>query len=180
MKKLILFICLILGTTCLYAQSEVPADSVHRLPPTVKQYGDFLIDMGLFAASPVQMPNPSLNLYDASKDYNRIFRLNPDFTMTQGFTYAFAPTYSSGYAWEFGSFSSTPQYLQMGSFKLKNGMRLNTYGEYDADGRKVPNPSALPWEKNNFKGGFELKSGNGAFGIRIEVQQGRGTPYYPY
>lgn len=62
MKKLILFICLILGTTCLYAQSEVPADSVHRLPPTVKQYGDFLIDMGLFAASPVQMPNPSLNL----------------------------------------------------------------------------------------------------------------------
>ena len=38
--------------------------------------------------------------------------------------------------------------------------------------------SALPWEKNTFKGAFELKSANGAFGIRIEVQQGR-NPYYP-
>ena len=51
------------------------------------------------------------------------------------------------------------------------------YGEYDKDGWKVPNPSALPWEKNNFKGAFELKSANGAFGIRIEVQQGRHVPY---
>lgn len=180
MKRPILFVCVMLGALSVSAQSEVPADTIRGLPSTVKQYGDFLIDMGLFAASPVRLPRPSLNLYDASKDYNRIFRLNPDATMTQGFSNAFAPVYSSGYAWGFGGFSSTPQYLQMGSFKLKNGMRLNTYGEYDADGRKVPNPSAMPWEKNNFKGGFELKSGNGAFGIRIEVQQGRGAPYYPY
>lgn len=180
MKRLILFVCVMLGALSVSAQSEVPADTIRGLPSTVKQYGDFLIDMGLFAASPVRLPRPSLNLYDASKDYNRIFRLNPDATMTQGFSNAFAPVYSSGYAWGFGGFSSTPQYLQMGSFKLKNGMRLNTYGEYDADGRKVPNPNAMPWEKNNFKGGFELKSGNGAFGIRIEVQQGRGAPYYPY
>lgn len=180
MKRLILFVCVMLGALSVSAQSEVPADTIRGLPSTVKQYGDFLIDMGLFAASPARLPRPSLNLYDASKDYNRIFRLNPDATMTQGFSNAFAPVYSSGYAWGFGGFSSTPQYLQMGSFKLKNGMRLNTYGEYDADGRKVPNPSAMPWEKNNFKGGFELKSGNGAFGIRIEVQQGRGAPYYPY
>lgn len=180
MKRLILFVCVMLGALSVSAQSEVPADTIRGLPSTVKQYGDFLIDMGLFAASPARLPRPSLNLYDASKDYNRIFRLNPDATITQGFSNAFAPVYSSGYAWGFGGFSSTPQYLQMGSFKLKNGMRLNTYGEYDADGRKVPNPSAMPWEKNNFKGGFELKSGNGAFGIRIEVQQGRGAPYYPY
>ena len=65
----------------------------------------------------------------------------------------------------------------MGIFTLKNGMRIHTYGEYDKDGWKVPNPSALPWEKNNFKGAFELKSANGAFGIRIEVQQGRHVPY---
>ena len=67
--------------------------------------------------------------------------------------------------------------LQMGSFRLKNGMRINTYGEYDKDGWKVPNHSALPWEKNNFKGAFEMKSSNGAFGIRIEVQQGNRTPF---
>ena len=53
-------------------------------------------------------------------------------------------------------------------------MRINTYGEYDKDGWKVPNRSALPWEKNNFKGAFEMKSANGAFGIRIEVQQATG------
>lgn len=35
----------------------------------------------------------------------------------------------------------------------------------------------LPWEKNNFNGAFEMKSENGNFGIRIEVQRGRTTPY---
>ena len=62
-------------------------------------------------------------------------------------------------------------------FKLKNGMRINTYGDYDKDGWRVPNRSAMPWEKNNFRGAFELKSANGNFGIRIEVQQGRNGPY---
>lgn len=31
--------------------------------------------------------------------------------------------------------------------------------------------------KNNFKGAFEMKSSDGNFGIRIEVQQGRNYPY---
>ena len=67
--------------------------------------------------------------------------------------------------------------LQSATFKLKNGWKITTYGEYDADGNKVRNPSALPWEKNNFNGAFEMKSENGNFGIRIEVQRGRTTPY---
>ena len=88
----------------------------------------------------------------------------------------FSPSFYSSGLYGFGGFGST-QNLQMGSFKLKNGMRLNTYGEYNANGYKVPNRSALPWEKNNFKGAFELKSANGAFGIRVEVQQGRTAPF---
>ena len=48
--------------------------------------------------------------------------------------------------------------------------------KYDADGRRVYNPSALPWERNNFKGAFEMKSENG-FGFRIEVQQGNDRPF---
>lgn len=56
-------------------------------------------------------------------------------------------------------------------------MEINTYGDYDKDGWKVPNRSAMPWEKNNFRGAFELKSSNGNFGIRIEVQQGRNGLY---
>lgn len=174
MKKGFAFIIGLLGTVSVAAQSEVPADTVRGLPSTVKRYGDFLIDMGLFASSRPQLPKLDFTLYDASKDFNSIFRLNPDVTMTQGFTTVLSP----GLGWGFNSFGASSQHLQMGSFKLKNGMQLNTYGEYDANGRKVPNPSAMPWEKNNFKGGFELKSGNGAFGIRIEVQQGR-NPYFP-
>lgn len=42
----------------------------------------------------------------------------------------------------------------------------------------MPNPSALPWQKNNFKGAFELKSQDGSFGIRIEVQKGRENPFF--
>ena len=57
------------------------------------------------------------------------------------------------------------------------GMRINTYGDYNKDGWRVPNRSAMPWERNNFRGAFELKSANGNFGIRIEVQQGRNVPY---
>lgn len=174
MKKVIPFLLLLLSGLSVSAQNELPADTIRSLPSTVKRYGDFLIDMGLFATSKPQLPKPDFKLNDVSKDYSRIFQLNPDVTLTQGFSTAF----SSGIGWGFGNFGSSPQYLQMGSFKLKNGMRLNTYGEYDADGRKVRNLNAMPWEKNNFKGGFELKSGNGAFGIRIEVQQGR-NPYYP-
>ena len=55
---------------------------------------------------------------------------------------------------------------------------LFAYGEYDKDGWRVPNPSALPWQKNNFKGAFELKSQDGSFGIRIEVQKGRENPFF--
>lgn len=64
-----------------------------------------------------------------------------------------------------------------GVFQTENGMRINTYGDYDKDGWRVPNRSAMPWERNNFRGAFELKSANGNFGIRIEVQQGRNAPY---
>jgi hypothetical protein len=76
----------------------------------------------------------------------------------------------------FGTISMPPT-LQSATFKLKNGLHITTYGEYDADGNKVRNPSALPWERNNFNGAFEMKSENGNFGIRIEVQRGRNNPF---
>ncbi len=38
-------------------------------------------------------------------------------------------------------------------------MRINTYGEYNADGYRVPNRSALPWERNAFKGAFGIEIG---------------------
>ena len=160
------------------AQSEVPSDSIRRAPSSnIKEFGGFLLDMGLMNVAPPKLPKFSLDVPDVSKDYNQIFRLNTDASYTQGFTDAFSSPFSGfgyGYGW---GLSSSPQFMQMGTFKLKNGWKINTYGDYDKDGWKVPNRSAMPWEKNNFRGAFELKSSNGNFGIRIEVQQGRNGLY---
>lgn len=189
MKRVYFFIiALLTNVASLYAQSEVQGDSIrsHALPdgvllPEVKNYDGFLLDMSLLKMEAPHLPKFTLEIPDASKDYSRIFRLNPDVTYSQGLSNVFSLTNSTVYSMNpFGltGFWSSPENLQMGSFKLKNGMRINTYGEYDKDGWKVPNPSALPWEKNNFKGAFEMKSANGAFGIRIEVQRGNRTPFY--
>jgi hypothetical protein len=193
MKQVCLFIiALFAGSISLYAQSEAQGDSIrsHVLPdgtppegalmPEVKNYDGFLLDMSLLKMEAPRLPEFTLEIPDASKDYSRMFRLNPNATYSQGLSNVFSLTNSTVYSMNpFGlsGFWSSPGNLQMGSFRLKNGMRINTYGEYDKDGWKVPNHSALPWEKNNFKGAFEMKSSNGAFGIRIEVQQGNRTPF---
>lgn len=178
MKKLILFLSLVLSVGFASAQSEVPSDSIRRTPSSnMKEFGGFLLDMGLMNVAPPKLPKLNLDIPDVSKDYNQIFRLNTDATYTQGFTDASSSPFSGfgyGYGW---GLSSSPQFMQMGTFKLKNGWKINTYGDYDKDGWKVPNRSAMPWEKNNFRGAFELKSSNGNFGIRIEVQQGRNGLY---
>lgn len=193
MKQVCLFIiALFAGSISLYAQSEAQGDSIrsHVLPdgtppegalmPEVKNYDGFLLDMSLLKMEAPRLPEFTLEIPDASKDYSRMFRLNPNATYSQGLSNVFSLTNSTVYSMNpFGlsGFWSSPENLQMGSFRLKNGMRINTYSEYDKDGWKVPNHSALPWEKNNFKGAFEMKSSNGAFGIRIEVQQGNRTPF---
>lgn len=175
MKKLILFLSLILSVGFASAQSELPSDSIRRAPSSnIKEFGGFLLDMSLMNVAPPSLPKIALDLPDATKDYNQIFRMNTDATYSQGFSDAFSPSSFSNFGYGYGwGLSSSPQFMQMGSFKLKNGMRINTYGDYDKDGWRVPNRSAMPWEKNNFRGAFELKSANGNFGIRIEVQQGR-------
>lgn len=192
-------ITLLAGIATVSAQSEVPADTIRSksvsegaspegvplpesgLMPDVKNYDGFLLDMSLMEmAPPPRLPKFSLEIPDASKDYNRIFQLNPNATYSQGLSNIFSLSNSRFYSSNpFGltGFWGSTDNLQMGSFTLKNGMRINTYGEYNKDGWKVPNPSALPWEKNNFKGAFEMKSANGAFGIRIEVQQGRNSAF---
>lgn len=199
MKRII--ICTVIffaGISAVGAQNEIPADTLRTgttsrevysddIPPSakdplpeVKNFDGFLLDMRLMKTAALRMPRFTLEVPDASKDYSRIFRLNPDVTYSQGLSNVFSLTNSTVYSLNpFGltGFGGNPDNLQMGSFKLKNGMRINTYGEYDKDGRRVPNPSALPWEKNNFKGAFEMKSANGAFGIRIEVQQGNRRPF---
>lgn len=193
------FFCIVTLFACLSAvsaQNEMTADTIKatlqgviperiplpegKSPPDgVKNYGGFLLEMKMLNVTPLKLPKFTLEIPDASKDYSRIFRLNPDATYSQELSNIFSLSNSRYFGSNpFGltSFWNSTDNLQMGSFKLKNGMRINTYGEYDKDGWKVPNPSALPWEKDDFKGAFEIKSPNGSFGIRIEVQKGR-NPY---
>ncbi|MCR6505369.1 MULTISPECIES: occludin [Bacteroides] len=179
-RMLLCVLVLFTGTLSVHAQEEVATDTISGLPATVKNYDGFLLDMGLMNLSAPTLPKFTLEIPDASKDYSRIFRLNPNMTYSQGLSNIFSLSnsrYFSSNPFGLTGFWGSTDNLQMGSFTLKNGMRIHTYGEYDKDGWRVPNPSALPWEKNNFKGAFELKSANGAFGIRIEVQQGRNYPY---
>ena len=197
MKRfLFLLIAAALTTTATLAQTDAAADTLRRatddtppasepLPEGTRSFDGFLIDMN----SLVKMPTPDTDkaykivIPDASKDYSRMFRLNPDVTYSSGLSNMFSLSGSPYFGRNpFGltgfGFGHTTDNLQMGSFRLKNGWRLNTYGEYDKDGWRVPNPSALPWQKNNFKGAFELKSQDGSFGIRIEVQRGRENPFF--
>ena len=90
MKKLILFLSLVLSVGFASAQSEVPSDSIRRTPSSnMKEFGGFLLDMGLMNVAPPKLPKLNLDIPDVSKDYNQIFRLNTDATYTQGFTDAF-------------------------------------------------------------------------------------------
>lgn len=179
MRKLILFLSLILSISFASAQSEVPSDSIkHTTPSKMKDFGGFLLDMGLMSVSTPKLPKYDLAPSNISKDYNQLFSLNTNSIYTQGVTNLFSGSSFSGLGSSYDlGMSYSPQIMQMSTFKLKNGWRISTYGDYNKEGWRVPNQSALPWEKNNFRGAFELKSGNGNFGIRIEVQQGRNSLY---
>lgn len=144
------------------------------LPEEVKEYDGFLLDMSLLNLS--MQPAPTVGNYellipDASKEWPMLLGLD------NGVTYGRGSTTFYGVTGGMHGFHSTGSNLLMSSFRLKNGMRLNTYGQYNDQGFRMADPSALPWQRNNFKGAFELKSANGNFGIRVEVQRGREYPF---
>lgn len=179
MKKLIISLSLFLMAGTALAQQEITADSI---PPIsmdgVKDFDGSILDMGSMITLPsAQLVSPRLTYqlyskdYQPAKDYNELFRMNPNVTYGKGTYSLFSPMYSG--------FGFMPTTLQSATFKLKNGLRITTYGEYNADGYKVRNLNALPWERNNFNGAFEMKSENGNFGVRIEVHQGRHAPFVP-
>ena len=91
MKKLILFLSLILSVGFASAQSEIPSDSIRRAPSTnIKEFGGFLLDMGLMNVATPELPKFNLEMPNMTKDYNQLFRLNTDVTYSQGFTDSFS------------------------------------------------------------------------------------------
>lgn len=148
MKRI--FFCIIIllaGMSSVSAQSEMPADTVRtavrgkaspegmspsekELLPGVKNYDGFLLDMGLMNLSTPTLPKFTLEIPDASKDYSRIFQLNPNVTYSQGLSNIFSLSnsrYFSSNPFGLTGFWGSTDNLQMGSFTLKNGMRIHTY-----------------------------------------------------
>ena len=181
MKRILALLC-ILATLPALAQSEggnISFDGSHQ-----KDFGGFILDMGtmLNAESLVVAPLlPSLSYlppieglstYQVNPD---AFRLNPNITYMGGSNITY--TRSSIMSLLYGGVGSGMVNWQGASYKLNNGARINLYGQYDADGHKVYNPSAMPWQRNDFNAAFEMKSANGNFGIRLEVHGGRNYPY---
>ena len=174
MKKLVLSISMFLIAATTFAQSEVATDSI---PPIsldgYKNFNGFVLDMGSMIMAPPPLIAPQLYYQPYNNtiaNYNEIFRPNMNITYGRGPYNHLSPSMYPGMGIYGSGTLSMPPTLQSATFQLKNGLRITTYGEYDADGNKVRNPSALPWERNNFNGAFEMKSENGNFGIRIEVQ----------
>jgi len=172
MKRLFYLLLLLMGTThTLHAQNE----------NGTKDFGGFILDMGtmLNAESLTLAPLlPTLTYMPELGNGLNLPQINPDALKinTQGIIYgAGTPSgmrtgilslYHPGYG-------NGPVTWQSATYRLNNGARINLYGEYDADGNKVYNPSALPWQRNNFNAAFEVKSPDGKFGVKFEVSGGR-------
>jgi len=174
MKKLVVLYFALFTTVLAHAQSEIPGDSLTRQPSEIKMYGDFMFDMGLMTLSAPTLP--TFNLLDVPfpKNYNEILFPETRWTFGQGYTGGFS-TFGPGYYGH--SPLGNSSYMQSATLQLRGNARLTLYGEYTADGWRRRDPSALPWQRNDFKGAVEFKSGN--FGVRLEVQR-RGNPYFPY
>lgn len=181
MKRIAYLLLLLAGILPARAQSEgvvIDFDGSHR-----KDFGGFILDMGTMLNTEsltLDFAIPPMSLLAPWNPTGTGLKLNPDaFKLKTNATYLGATTIpttgissilypSSGYG---------PTTWQGTSYKLNNGMRINLYGEYDADGNKVRNPAALPWQHNQFNAAFEMKSANGNFGIKVEVHGGRKNPY---
>ncbi len=140
----------------------------------MRNYGGFLLDMNsmLQPTQPLTLDIPSLtspmqtSLY-GYRDLDKMLQLKSK--ATYGIS-----TMPLG-------ISTTPlgmgiNNLHTASFRLNNGMTLTTFGNYDSNGQRHISPSALPWQRNNFQGGFKLKSANGKFSVQVHVSRG----YVPY
>jgi hypothetical protein len=196
----IILLCCCLPLT-VQAQHELPTDTLrHHLEqrqPDIKQFGEYQLDMRQLNLLPVTVKATGFSKYGlATKDFGKLFRLDSSNVYGKGFAENFSqrilfpgaygwnsPSYysysnygygfngmPSYYDWEH-TLSSNPDRLQGASFKLNNGMRVNVYGKYSADGRLLPGMNAMPWQKHDFRGAFEIKSANGSFGLKVEVSR---------
>lgn len=143
-----------------------------------KKIDGFILDMGSMFDMPAYLMPPTLGFRPFDMPITDAYTINPEavkidrqLTLLGNHSLSYSPItfYSLLYP---GGIGQNVQW-QGASYRLNNGIRINTYGEYNADGYKVYNPAAMPWERNNFNAAFEVKSPDGKFGIKVEVHGGR-------
>ena len=168
---------------CLAAQAQTEtggAGKVEAAKEEVKNFDGFLLDThSLFGTETTNQPLWDLGLFTLPADKKDGFLISPDaYRLNNKVTYLgtststlWIPTYQS--LLYPSSLGGKPVQWQGASYKLNNGLRINTYGEYSANGYKRTNPSAMPWQRRNFNAAFEVKSPDGKFGIKLEVSAGR-------
>lgn len=163
-----LFLCLV--TQTVHAQ-EVIIDESTFSNSSVKDFGGYLLDMKAMNLNPAMqaLHRQKLETDAFTRDFSKMFSLNNKTYSTYGL---FSLSNSS-----WGTYQSASELMSMKTYHLNNGMQFNLYGQYGPDGRRLPQTSGLPWEKDQFKGAFELKSANGKFGIRVEMKTGHYDPF---
>lgn len=163
MKRIVRYIIILLAVfpVTLYAQQEeLPTDSIRiTFDNQVRQFGDFLLDMTLFEPIAIsQMSLREMLPQNVAKDYSYLFQADNKLTLST------LSSFSIG-----GRQLSTTYNLQQATFRLTDRITLSTYGQYKYDGSKAANTNPLPWNRDNFMGGFELKFNNG-FSFRMEMK----------
>ena len=182
MKRLITILFAVFMASVVSAQTEGEVTTLSDLETQrYKSFDGFLLDMGSILDMPAYFAPPTLTYrpFDALHPSSSLtirpeaISINPNITFKGSVPgVSLLQSFYSLYGGTSGNVN-----WQGASFKLNNGMRINTYGQYNADGYKVYNPSAMPWEKNDFNAAFEIKSANGNFGIKVEMHGGRNNPY---
>lgn len=180
MKRILVILFAFFTISSLFAQSENNGSNIPDFESQrYKEFDGFILDMGPMFDMPAYLIPPTLSFKPFDMSMAGPYAINPDavridkrmiFSGNQSFSYS-----PVSYAYP-GSFGSNVRW-QGASYKLNNGVRINTYGEYNADGYKVYNPAAMPWERNNFNAAFEVKSPDGKFGIKVEMHGGRKNAY---
>lgn len=169
MKKILCAFLLLACTSLAYAQSEKES-SIHQSTEDYSRFDGFLLDISMPQLPQLPAFDPSILLMPP-KDYSAIFQPDTRWSFGQAYV-SFPATFNNG------MFSSGQQ-LQKATYKVNDQMRLSLYGQYTADGKRIPNTNATPWDRDTFVGGMELKF-NKNFGMRIEVRNGARNPMNPY
>lgn len=178
MKKL-LAIMLFIAASVTFTQAQEQVElSFEEEPTNAKSFDGYVLNLNNNFLEVPQWRLPKFELMPQFKPLNpQLYQMNMNGAKygTSDFTYSSLNNLSY-----WGVHNGIDGPINSATFQLNNGLKISTYGDYDANGYRKKLPSAYPWKNNDFRGGFELKSNNGKFGIKVEVEQRRTNPYGPH